>query len=239
MAQATKKSEYKSLRKIQQIQQEKQRKRMQKLFWITGIVVVAAIIAAIILAPKPDAAAFNYDQLPTLGKADAPIKIVEFGDYKCTACKAFSQQIEPQLKKDFIDNGTASLSFMNFTIIDPDSVTAALAGQAIFHQNNDAYWKFYDSIYKNQGQEHVPWATPDYLVGLAKQEKLDLDFDKLNKDIVDKTYQSEVDSHNLKANQLRVQSTPTLFINGVEFTGAFNDYEALKKAIEQAQKDLK
>lgn len=238
MAQATKKSEYKSLRKIQQMEQEKQRKRMQKLWWITGIAVVALIVVAVIFAPKPDAAAFNYDQLPTLGKADAPIKIVEFGDYKCPSCKIFSQQIEPQLKKDFIDNGMASLSFMNFTIIDPDSVTAALAGQAIFHQNKDAYWKFYDSIYKNQGQEHVTWATPDYLVNLAKQEKLDLDYDKLQKDIVDKTYQSEVDSHNSKARQLNVQSTPTLFINGVEFTDVF-DYAALKKAIEQAQKDLK
>ncbi|MFC5648920.1 DsbA family protein [Paenibacillus solisilvae] len=238
MAQATKKSEYKSLRKIQQIQQEKQRKRMKQLFWITGIVVAALIIVAVIFAPKPGVVSFNYDELPTLGKTDAPIKIVEFGDYKCPSCKIFSQEIEPQLKKDYIDNGTVSLSFMNFTIIDPDSVTAALAAQSIYHQNNEAFWGFYDSIYKNQGQEHVTWATPEFLTNLAKQEKLDVDYDKLNSDITSAKYQSEVDSHNSKARQLNVQSTPTLFINGVMFEDVF-DYEALKKAIEQAQKDLK
>ncbi|BBH20767.1 putative disulfide bond formation protein D [Paenibacillus baekrokdamisoli] len=238
MVQATKKSEYKSVRKLQQIQQEKQRKRMKKLIWGTGIVVVALIIVALIFAPKNDTT-FNYDQIPTLGKADAPIKIVEFGDYKCPVCKDFREKIEQPLKKDFIDKGTASFSFMNFTIISEDSKTAALAGQSIYHQNKDEFWKFYDAIYTNQGSETVAWATPDYLVELAKREKLAVDYDKLKSDIVNGTYQSEVAAHYAKAQKLNLNSTPSIFINGVQFKGNILDYDAIKKAIEQAQKDLK
>lgn len=237
MVQVTKKSEYKSVRKLQQMEQVQQRKKMRRLIWGTGIVIVALIIAALIFTPRQQTT-FKYDQIPTLGKTDAPIKIVEFGDYKCPVCKDFSQQIETKLKKDYVDKGTVSFSFMNFTIISEDSMTAALAAQAVYHQNKDAFWNYYDAIYTNQGAETVAWATPDYLVELAKRENLPLDYDLLKKDIVNGTYESEVDAHNVKARQLNLTSTPSVFINGVPFKDIFN-YDALKKAIEQAQKDLK
>ncbi|WP_308634245.1 DsbA family protein [Paenibacillus silvisoli] len=234
MAQPVKKTTYKSQRKAEAEKQEKQRKAMKKLFWITGIVVVVGIIAALIFTPKADPTAFEYDQLPILGKADAPVKIVEFGDYKCPSCQVFSQQIKPQIEKDYIESGKVAMYFMNFPFIGEDSTTAALAAQSVFHQNNDAFWKYFDVLYKNQQDEHTLWATPEHLVQLAKDNAIDVDLDLLKKDIEDRTYQSEVNKHTKAANAANVMSTPTLFINGEEFTGSFGDYPAIKKAIDEA-----
>lgn len=209
---------------------------MKRLVWITAASIVAIFVIALIAKPKSASVQFAYDKLAVLGDPDAPVKIVEFGDYKCPSCKYFSTQIEPQLKKDFIDKGIASFYFMNFTILGPDSYTAALAGQSIFHQNNAAFWKFYDAVYKFQGDEKGSWATPEFLIELAKKEKISVDYVKLQQDIVSKTYRAEVDEHNEFARKSGVKGTPALFINGKKFDDAF-DYNALKKAIEEARKD--
>ncbi|MBE1444926.1 DsbA family protein [Paenibacillus sp. OAS669] len=234
MKQTTKKSVYKEQRKQEKIQEKK---RMRMIMWITAICVIAVIAIIIVALPKPAPVQMPYETMPTLGNPDAPVKIVELGDYKCPSCQVFSQKVEPLLKKDFIDTGIASLHFMNYTIISPeaDSMTSAMAGQAIFHQNNDAYWKYYDAIYKNQGDEKKIWATTDFITNLARQEKLPIDYDKLKQDIENKTYKKEVDAHNAFARSNQVYSTPTLFINGKKFEDPF-DYNKLKAAIEKAQK---
>ncbi|KFN04300.1 thioredoxin family protein [Bacillus clarus] len=54
---------------------------------------------------------------PTLGKEDAQISVVEFGDYKCPARKAWGERIFPQLQKDYIDTGKVKFSPLFFSII--------------------------------------------------------------------------------------------------------------------------
>ncbi len=207
----------------------------KKLIWITILILVVILIIAAMVKPRSSGESFEYDQLPVLGSKDAPVKIVEFGDFKCPSCQVFALRVEPLLKQDYIDTGIASLYFMNFTIIGPDSYTAALAGQSIFHQNNDAFWQFYEAIYKNQGDERVAWATPDFLSELARKQGLKVDLDKLHQDILGQTYRAEVEQQNAKADKAKVQGTPTLFINGKKFEDVF-DYAKLKAAIEQARK---
>ncbi|UUZ86073.1 DsbA family protein [Paenibacillus sp. P26] len=203
---------------------------------VVAVFIVGAITVLAQSKSKPLEVA--YDQLPVLGEKTAPVKIVELGDFKCPTCQWFSQTIEPQLKKDFIDKGTASLYFMNFTIIGEDSKTAALAGQAVFHQSNDEYWKYYDALYKNQGDEKVAWATPQFLTDVARKAGLKIDYDKLQNDIVSKTYQKELDEQNAFADRNRFNGTPTLLINGRIYTKAL-DYATLKAEIEKAAQEAK
>jgi len=46
---------------------------------------------------------------PVLGNPNAPVTIVEYGDYKCRFCAAWAVQTEPQLKRAFIDTGKPDL----------------------------------------------------------------------------------------------------------------------------------
>lgn len=221
-------------------QERQQKKRMRTLIWFTSG--VAALILVIILLflqpPKSNAVAFNYDELPVLGNKDASIQIVEFGDYQCYACQDFFKEVKPQLMKDYIDTNKASFYFMNYLVIGPDSNTAALAAQSVFHQDNDSFWKYYDALYENQGEENGGWVNEDYLVQLAKDLNLAIDYDLLRQDIVNATYQDEVNAHMTKGDTpaVRITGTPTFFVNGQKYMGGYNDYNALKKFIETVTK---
>ncbi|MWV45622.1 thioredoxin domain-containing protein [Paenibacillus sp. HJL G12] len=216
-------------------EREQQEKRMKRVIWITGACIVVLVVLLLVIKPNSAKGDFDYSALPVLGNPDAPVKIVEMGDYKCPSCQYFTQAVSPELQKDYIDTGKAALYFMNYLIISPDadSMTAALAAQSVFHQNKDEFWKYYDAIYKNQGDETTEWATPDFLVNLARTENIKVDYDKLRKDIDDKTYKKEVESHNETARSLHVMSTPTLFVNGEKASEkASMDYTELKPFIE-------
>lgn len=218
----------------------RQRKTMRNLI-IGTVAVIAVVVALIIFIPNDNNTAntapvsFDYSQMPVKGEANAPVKIVEFGDFKCPICKLYNEQIVPQIEKDFINNGTASLHFANFPFLGPDSTTAALAVESVYHQKAEAFWPYLDAIYTNQKDENTTWATTDYLVQLAEQANLGIDTAKLREDIDKETYSDQVQAQYDKGRELNIPGTPSIFINGVQYTGDLGDYNALKKAIEQAQ----
>ncbi|RUT40705.1 DsbA family protein [Paenibacillus anaericanus] len=239
-----KKSEVMAQRKAEAIKLKQQQKK-RRLIWFgtVGVVLILVIVALAIQSTTTSKSTakvetFDYANLPVLGNPDAPVKIVEFGDFKCPSCKTFNETIKPQLQSDYIDQGKVAFYFMNLSFIGPDSYTAALAAQSVYHQDNDLFWTYLDAIFKNQGDEQEEWATADFLVNVAKQENLSIDYDLLKKDIEEMTYKSEVDAHNAKADELKLGGTPTLFINGKEYTSEnYGDYDAMKQAIDLAAQE--
>ncbi|MFD1774638.1 DsbA family protein [Paenibacillus rhizophilus] len=217
-------------------EQERQKKKTRILLLGAILLVVVLFAAMFVLASKNTGnPGFPYDELPRLGAADAPVKLVEFGDYKCPACAQFSGVVKPQLVKDYIEKGKAALYFVNMTFIGPDSETASLAALSVYHQNREAFWKYYDALYANQGDEKTEWATEDFLVELAQKEQLDVDYDLLRKDIQERTYEDELARDNATAKDSGVRSTPSLFINGIKANEPFN-LDAIAKEIETAAK---
>ncbi|GIO88164.1 hypothetical protein J25TS5_50960 [Paenibacillus faecis] len=223
-------------RKAEAERQAQQQRRRRVIWFSTVGVLLVLIIVVLSLDPKPKAkvASFDYENLPMLGQSDAPVKVVEFGDFKCPTCKMANETIKTQLVSDYIDQGKAVFYFMNLPFLGKDSMTAALAVQSVYHQNKDAYWPYFDAIFSKQGDERTEWATVDFLVGLAEELKLEVDYEQLRKDIENKTYQKEVDEQYAKGDALGVDSTPTFFINGQEFAGNVGSYDEFKKAIEEA-----
>lgn len=236
------KAQRKKEQRIQrQIQQEKKRRNSRIMVWTISVAFVALIAVLAIFWPKPGPLELDYGKMPTRGSAEAKVKIVEFGDYKCPTCAYFSQTVMPQIKAEYIDTGKASFSYQNWTIISPeaDSMTAAIAGQAIYHQNNDAFWKYYDAMFKNQNpNEHMEWATPEFILNLAKQENLGIDLDLLKRNIDEQTYADEVKEQNSFAAKHQFTGTPTVLINGEKLDfESVSTYEKMKSAIEKALKE--
>ncbi len=96
-----------------------------------------------------------------LGRAGAPVRLVEFADLQCPYCDEYALQALPTLVRDYVRTGMVSMRFENLSFIGPDSVAAGRAAAAAAEQ--DKLWNFVDLMYLNQGEENTGYVTPSYL----------------------------------------------------------------------------
>jgi hypothetical protein len=68
---------------------------------------------------------FTANGSPILGDPDAPITLIEFGDYQCHFCNVHFHNTEHNLLENYIETGKVKMIFKDFTIIGPDSINAA------------------------------------------------------------------------------------------------------------------
>src|SRR3954463_6148013 len=120
---------------------KKTKKQSSKfLFWVIGFVTIC-LVGLIFLSNNAKKEAIDYAGQPFLGEKSAPVKIVEFGDYKCPYCKNFNDSLLPSIEKDLIDTGKASLYFMNYSFINVDSTRSAKFAEAVFKElGNETFW---------------------------------------------------------------------------------------------------
>jgi len=78
----------------------------------------------------------TFNSSPVLGSPEAPITMIEFGDYQCFYCNNFFHNTEPAIVKNYIDTGKVKMYFKDFTIIGQDSVYAANAAHCAQEQGN-------------------------------------------------------------------------------------------------------
>lgn len=176
---------------------------------------------------------------PVLGKKDAPVKIVEFGDFKCPACAMWEQQVFPQIYSEYISSGKVQFHFVNWQFLDVDSILAGMAGEAIYQQSNDAFWQFYKLIYEKQGAESQKWATEAFLTKFVKEniKADDFNYAKFEKDLKARKYMDLVRKDLLIGQKYGVSGTPSILVNGVKIEN--NSYDAIKSEIENALKEEK
>ena len=212
---------------------------------IIGIV-VAVIVAGItaismnpdaIKADNPRATKLSLDTRsgsPVLGDASSPVTIVEFGDYQCPFCKRWNETVKPSLEKNLIETGKASLIYVDFPIIGPDSITVHAGSYCAAEQ--DLYWKYHDYVYTNQGHENDGWANSENLK-LLVSEIDGLDADSFNECLDSKKYVQRVNDNKKIASDAGARSTPTFIIIPQEgqaemITGA-QPYGTFKAAIDE------
>lgn len=239
---AKKKKKPNKNRKPQQ-QQRKQQSNLPAIlfFSISGVVIIAFLIffainssndANQVANEEPLEYDFTYEGQPSVGDEEAPIKIVEFGDYKCSYCKDFHDQIFTELKKDFIDTGQVEFYFINFPFIDEDSTMIAKGGESVFAQNEEAFWDYHNLVFQQEYNENEQWATVDALTELVEENLPDIDAEQFREDLENNTHISAVNEDLTIVHDIGLTSTPSMFINGTEFQQWY-DYSAVKAEIER------
>ena len=147
------------------------------------------------------------------GKTNAPLELVEYGDYQCGHCghayhiiKAMQRELGDKLK--FV--------FRNFPLTEshPDAFNAALAAEAAALQNK--FWEMHDIIYENQesldGEALVTYA-----------EKIGVDVVRLQDDITKDTVNAKVENDFESGVRSGVNGTPSFFINGEKYDGDWEE----------------
>jgi len=147
---------------------------------------------------------------PVLGSKDAPITMVEFGDYQCFYCNKFYHTTEPDIMKNYVDTGKVKLIFKDLTIIGQDSINAAHAAHCA--QEKGKFWEYHDVLYNNWSGENTGWASPKNLLAFAKQVGIkDSDF---NSCMSVARYTSIIKGSVTDAQNLGLTGTPDFFIIG-------------------------
>jgi protein-disulfide isomerase len=146
---------------------------------------------------------------PIIGNPNAPVTLIEFGDFQCEFCARFAKVTEPDINATYIQTGRANMVFKHFVTHGDDSVTAAIASQCANEQGQ--FWRFYKTVYENQGPENSGWASTENMKKFASQIQ-DLDKQKFDSCIDTQKYKSLVDSDMTLGVSLGMQGTPSFII---------------------------
>ena len=174
----------------------------------------------------------SVDDDPVLGNAKAKVTIIEFGDYQCPVCRLFWREIEPRLKKQYVDTGKVKLVFRDFPIqqIHPEATIAAMAAQCAADQGK--YWEYHDKVFREQDK-----GTDDLVRFKAADLKkwaadIRLDAAAFSACVDSGRYKDEVAKDFADGEAVGVQGTPMFFING-RVVGGAQSFPVFKKIIDE------
>jgi protein-disulfide isomerase len=161
-----------------------------------------------------------------LGSANAPVTIVEYASMSCPHCAAFGQNVFPMLKSKFIDAGKVRFVFREFPL-EIKAAAASMLARCI--AGNDAL-KYFDAIEQLfKAQDLLMEHTTDTLKAIGKQQS------GMSEEAVEACEKDQALLDKIKADQsfafetLKVDATPTFFINGEKLKGAMSFEEIDKK----------
>ena len=161
-----------------------------------------------------------------LGPADAKVVIAEFASMTCPHCAAFNATVFPKLKAEYIDTGKIRYVFREFPL-DIKAAAGSMLSRCIAKDDPAKYFAVTDLLFRSQN-DWVVKNTTETLMRIGKQAGLSQDAVEaclkdqalLDKIAADQKYAAEV---------LKVDSTPTFFINGEKIKGEASIQEFEKR----------
>lgn len=165
-----------------------------------------------------------------IGKTDAKVTIVEFGDFQCPACLS----AEPALKQvlaDRKDNVRFVWRHYPLSNIHQNADNSARAAEAAGKQGK--FWEMHDKLFETQKLWSTNTKSKDIFIGFAKD--LGLNTDTFSKDFDSQSVTDVIKQDKGDGNALGVDATPTLFLNGEKYTGELT-LPALTAKIDELEK---
>lgn len=174
---------------------------------------VTGVVSGIIPMDSNDSKIFTVSKLiengsPIMGNPNAPITILEWGDYQCTFCYKFHQHTLDIIKEEFVKTGEVKIIFKDFPLNGLDSKLAAEATYCA--QDQDKYWEYHDELYKNWGGERTGWITRESLEKFAMT--IDLNLKEFNDCLDNHTYKDRVNTHYQFGKELGIDATPSFLV---------------------------
>ena len=173
----------------------------------------------------------SAEQRYSLGAEDAPVTLVEFGDFQCPFCKKFHATAFADLKKDYIDTGKVRFISRDLPLeFHPFAMKAAEAARCAGDQSK--YWELRDALYTSQE------ALNDGVITKAV-ERLPLEVKAFQSCLVSHKYKADAQKDANEAATLQINGTPTFVLaksakdklDGIRIVGA-QSFAAFQSAID-------
>ena len=162
------------------------------------------------------------------GSENARIKLIIFESLTCGHCADFHKYVYPELKKNYIDTGLASIEFKSFPLD-----IAALNASKVAHCKNDGKSEILHFLFDNQSKWAEGNSIEEFNNNLEKilnSQSFDIDFNKCidNKKIEDYVLENRIEG----VKKFKINATPTIIINGEKFNKPLT-FKNLKKFLEK------
>ena len=155
---------------------------------------------------------FTENGSPYLGDPNAPITLVEFGDYQCFFCNKYFHETEHNILSNYVETGKVKIIFKDFTIIGPDSIIAANAAHCADEQGK--FWEYHDILYNNWAGENNGWASYDNQLSFAQD--VGLNIDEFSECVKNEKYAAIITDSTSDARSLGLTGTPAFFVIGTD-----------------------
>ena len=218
----------------------------------TVLIVALAVILGVLISrggTSSDAALVSAIQTSTteipanlangtkLGKDDAKIKLVEYEDFQCPFCLAYTAQQEPTLIKEYVATGKMQITYKTYPLLGTESVKAGEAALCAADQNK--FWPYHDKLFLVQAeagqhsneQRDVGRFSDSNLKQYAAD--LGLDTTKFNSCYDSNKYQDQVNSEYTEGKQLGISGTPGFVIDGTPLSGTPSTLDSWRQALDQ------
>ncbi len=168
----------------------------------------------------------------TMGDPSAPVKIEVFSDFHCTACAAYTQNVEPLVISQIIQSGKAYYYYRHYPFMDDgyeikDSDLAAHASLCAAEQN-----RFFD--YKNMLYTNMNNIMGEFSLNrlIAFAEALDLDKKEFTTCMEENRFEQEIQADIKQALEYGATGTPSIFVNGKAVSpGYVPSFEQINEAV--------
>jgi protein-disulfide isomerase len=214
---------------IRERRRKEQRRRMLRLVTWIAVIAVGVLILVIIQTQlslrnivMPEVYPYQNTDGRAIGDPNAPVVIELFSDFQCSACDLFHDQTTQALVESYVDTGQVYLVYRHFPVIDQntarkESHDAAQASMCAAEQG--MFWEYHDVLFENRTGENVGAFIPARLEQFA--ENLGLDMEQFNTCVSEDRYRDEIDTDLAEGQEVGVNATPSLLINGTLYVGAY------------------
>lgn len=188
--------------------------------FVCALILAAPALRELIQPAKVDKASEIEREITsgnTMGDPQAPIHLIEYGDYQCPFCLQFWRETEPFLIEEYVNTGKVYFEYRSLgEFLGPESGWAAEGAYCAGDQGK--FWEFHDTLFTNWTGENAGDFTREKLIGYA--ETLHLDLDEFAACLEDGKHKGTVDRDRLQAEAEGITATPTFIINGRKVEGA-------------------
>ncbi len=147
----------------------------------------------------------------TLGPADAPVTLEEFGDFECPPCGLLHPVLQ-QIEREY--GSKVRIVFREFPLTPnhAHALPAAHAAEAAGLQGK--FWEMHDLLYENQKAWHEVFDVRPIFEGYAT--RIGLDLEKFKRDDTSEIVEQRIFLDGKRGHSMDVKGTPTVFLNGRE-----------------------
>ena len=208
-----------------------------------GVIVLVAVLGVGGLGyalTRPGASAITVDPtIPAgpadghlLGKPDAPVQVLEFGDFECPGCGQFANVTEPDVRTRLINSGIVAFRFFDFPLTQHKNTWTA-HNAAACADDQGKFWGMHDRLYAGQLDWNTEATSNPMKVMTRYAVDLGMDVKAWQACVASQAHAARIKGNQAEGTRRNIQSTPTFIIGNKLLAGAIG-FDSFKSLVDTA-----